>query len=113
MGNVTAKSVGIAFVTASIDRAESASIKIVVKKAPSKINLSTSTNKKIKKGKTFKISATVPSGCASYHFKYSSSNKKIAKVNKNGRVTAVKKGRAVITVKTYNNKKSSVVIIVR
>ena len=113
LGNVTAKSVGIAFVTASIDRAEPASIKIVVKKAPSKINLSTSTNKKIKKGKTFKISATVPSGCASYHFKYSSSNKKIAKVNKNGRVTAVKKGRAVITVRTYNNKKSSVVIIVR
>lgn len=113
LGTVTAKSVGIAFITASIDRGESASIKIVVKKAPSRISLSTSTNKKIKKGKTFKISATVPSGCASYHFKYSSSNKKIAKVNKNGRVTAVKKGRAVITVRTYNNKKSSVVIIVR
>lgn len=113
LGVITAKSVGVAFVTASIEGGEAASIKIVVKKAPSKISLGLSTSKKIKKGKTFKISAKVPSGCASYHFTYSSSNKKIAKVNKNGKVTAVKKGQAVITVRTYNNKKTSVVIIVK
>lgn len=112
-GVVTAKSVGIAFITASIDRGESASIKIVVKKAPSKIRLSSAARKNIQKGKTFKITAKVPNGSASYHFSYSSSNKRIAKVNKNGKVTAVKKGRAVITVKTYNNKKTSVVVIVK
>lgn len=112
-GVVTAKSVGIAFITASIDRGEPAYIKIVVKKAPSRVSLSVSARKKLKKGQTFKISANIPSGCASYHFTYSSSNKNIAKVNKNGKVTAVKKGRAVITVKTYNNKKTSLVVIVR
>jgi len=112
-GVVTAKSVGVVFITASIDNGEPASIKVNIKKAPSKVNLISSARKKLKKGNTFKISAKVPDGCASYHFKYSSSNKKIAKVNSKGKVTALKKGKAIITVKTYNNKKASIVVIVR
>ena len=69
--------------------------------------------KKSKEVNTFKITAKVPSGSASYHFKYSSSNKKVARVNKNGKVTAVKKGTAIITVKTYNNKRATLKITVR
>lgn len=112
-GVVTAKSAGTAVITAFMDRAEPARIEIVVKKAPSKIKLSVASHKKIKKGNTFKITAKVPAGSASYHFKYTSSNKKVAKVNKKGKVTAVKKGTAVITVRTYNNKKATIKITVR
>lgn len=111
-GTVTAKSVGTAVVTAFADRAEPARIEITVKKAPSSIQLAVPVNKRIKKGNTFKIAARVPSGSASYHFKFSSSNKKIAKVNKNGKVTALKKGKTVITVKTYNNKKATIKLTV-
>ncbi len=112
-GVVTAKSAGTAVITAFMDRAEPARIEITVKKAPSKITLAAPSHKKIKRGNTFKITAKVPSGSASYHFKYSSSNKKVAKVNKSGKVTAVKKGTAVITVKTYNNKRATIKITVR
>lgn len=112
-GVVTAKSAGTAVITAFMDRAEPARIEIIVKKAPSKIKLAAPSHKKIKKGNTFKITAKVPAGSASYHFKYSSSNKKVARVNKNGKVTAVKKGTALITVKTYNNKKATIKITVR
>ena len=96
-GTVIAKSVGTAVITAFIDRAEPARIEINVKKAPSKVQLAVPVNKRIKKGNTFKIA---------------SSNKKIAKVNKNGKVTALKKGKTIITVKTYNNKKATIKLTV-
>lgn len=111
-GTVVAQSVGTAIITAFMDRAEPARIEINVKKAPSKIKLAVPANKRIKKGNTFKITASVPYGSASYHFKFSSSNKKIAKVNKNGKVTALKKGKTVITVRTYNNKKATIKLTV-
>ncbi|MFG6392895.1 MAG: Ig-like domain-containing protein [Lachnospiraceae bacterium] len=112
-GMVTAKSVGTAIITAFMDRAEPARIEVNVKKAPSMIKLTTPANKKVKKGNTFKITAKVPDGSASYHFKYSSSNNKIAKVNKKGNVKALKKGKTVITVKTYNNKKAAIKLTVK
>lgn len=112
-GTVTAKSTGTATITASADRAAPATIKITVKKAPSKIKLASSSNKKLRQGGTFIISAKIPSGCASYHINYSSSNKKIARVSQNGKVTAIRKGTATITVKTYNNKKASVKVTVK
>ena len=112
-GTVTAKSTGTATITASADRAAPATIKITVKKAPSKIQLASSSNKKLRQGGTFIISAKIPSGCASYHISYSSSNKKIARVSQNGKVTAIRKGTATITVKTYNNKKAAIKVTVK
>ncbi len=50
------------------------------------------------KGSTKKVQATVPKGCT---VKYSSSDKSIAKVNSNGKITAVKKGTATIKAKVY------------
>ncbi len=52
----------------------------------------------LKKGSTKKVQATVPKGCT---VKYSSSDKSIAKVNANGKITAVKKGTATIKAKVY------------
>lgn len=112
-GTVTAKSTGTAIITASADRAASATIKITVKKAPSKIKLANSPNKRLRQGGTFIISAKIPSGCASYHISYASSNKRIARVSQNGKVTAIRKGTATITVKTYNNKKASIKVTVK
>lgn len=112
-GIITAKSTGTAVITVTADRVQSATITVNVKKAPSKIKLTPSSKKTLKKGDTFTISAKVPSGSASYHIKYTSSNKKIAKVNSKGKVTAIKNGTCVITAKTYNNKKATIKVAVK
>ena len=52
------------------------------------------TKKTLKKGKTFKIKITGLVGKA----KFKSGNKKVAKVSKKGKITALKKGNATITV---------------
>ena len=85
---------------------KSASCTVVVKNAPTKKTV-VSLNKKsisLKAKKTFQIKAKVKGNFGSNSFKYTSSKKKVAKVDKNGKVTAVKKGTATITVKTYNGK---------
>ena len=67
--------------------------KILVKK----IKLSKKTVK-LKKGKRYKLKATVtPAKASNKKLVWKSSNKKIAKVSSSGKVTAIKKGRAVIT----------------
>ena len=59
-------------------------------------------------GKTIKLKATItPSDVENEKLTWSSSNDKIAKVDKNGKVTGVKAGTATITVKTANGKKAS------
>ena len=44
---------------------------------------------------------------------WSSSNKNVATVSSKGKITAKKKGKALIWLKTYNNKKAKVVIYVK
>ena len=83
-----------------------------MKNAPRKIKLN-KTAKTLKKGKTFQIKATASSGTASYQFKYSSNKKSVATVSSSGKVTAKKKGRATITVKSYNGKKATLKITVK
>lgn len=79
-------------------------IKLTVKKAPSKITLNKSSIA-LGKGKTYKLTSSVPKGTASFHRTFSSSNTKIATVNKTtGLVTAKKSGTCYVTVKTYNGK---------
>lgn len=67
--------------------------KPVVTKRP-KITITTKT-KKIKKGKTLKLTAKKQN--ISGKIKWKSSNKKVAKVSNTGKVTAKKKGKATIT----------------
>lgn len=54
--------------------------------------------KTLKKGKTLKLKPILIPAGSSEDITYKSSNKKVAAVNKNGKVTAKKKGTAVITV---------------
>lgn len=50
---------------------------------------------------------------ATSRLKWKSSNKKIATVDKKGKVTALKKGKVVITVKTDNGRKAICKITVK
>lgn len=85
--------------------------KVSVMKAPSGIKL----NKKsiqLKKGKTFQIKTTLPSKTASNHITFKSSNKSIVTVDAKGKVTAKKKGKAIVRVTTFNNKKAELKVTV-
>ncbi len=108
-GKVRAKGVGKAVITAKIGPEVKASIKVVVKKAPSKIKIKPS-GLRLKKGGLAAIKVFLPASSASYHIKYFSSNEKIAKVDSQGRVHGIKKGKAAITAKTYNNKKATAAV---
>lgn len=103
-GTITGKKKGTAKIKVTAANGKTVTIKVTVKKAPTKLMRKTG-NKTIKKNKKFKIQTRLPRGTASYRLTYKSSKPKVVSVNKNGVVTAKKKGTAVITVRTYNNKK--------
>lgn len=111
-GKITAKKKGNATITASVGD-KKATIKVVVKKAPSKITLKPSKKKVLKKGSSCTLKVTLSKGSASQTIRYSSSKAKVASVSSDGKITAKKKGSTTITVKTYNNKKASIKILVR
>ena len=106
------KKTGKATITAATAKGKKITCTITVKKAPKKVTL----NKKkvtLTKGKTFKIKVKLPKNTASYKKTYKSSNKKVATVSKSGTIKAVKKGKAVITVKTFNKKTAKIQITVK
>ncbi len=106
-GVVTAKKVGTAKITVTTkDGSKTATIKITVKKAikVTKVKLN-KTKKTIKLGKTYQLKATVkPTNATNKSVTWKSSNSKIATVDSNGKVTALKKGTVTITVKTKDGK---------
>lgn len=109
-GKLVAKKKGSATVTAIVG-GKKASCKVIVKKAPDKTARVMLNRKRItlKVRKTYQINAKVTNKYASNSFKYSVDKKgrKIVSVDKGGKVTAKKKGRATITVKAYNGKGKS------
>ncbi len=83
--------------------------KVLIKKlksAKKKITL------KVKKRYKLNIKIT-PKGAANKNLKYTSSNKRVAKVSKKGVVTALKRGRCVIRVQTTDGSKKTVKITVK
>ncbi len=115
-GKLKALKTGKAKITATsaADKNKKATITVTVKKAPDKKAKVTLNKKsvKLKVKKTFQIKAKVSSKYGSATFKYTidKKGKKAVKVDKNGKVTAKKKGKATITVKPYNGKGKSVKI---
>ncbi len=111
-GVVTPKKTGKATIKAINKNGKVKVYKLTVKKAPKKISKVTPSKKILKKGKTCKLKVTLPKGTAST-LTFTSSNKKVATVNTKGVVKAKKKGKAVITVKTFNKKTKKVRITVK
>ena len=66
----------------------------------------------IEVGSAVQLKAKLPNKTASYKLSWKSSDKKVAKVDANGLVTAVKPGTATITVTTFNKKKATCTVTV-
>ncbi len=111
-GKIKGKKPGRSVITATTPNGKTAKCTVIVKKKPGNIKLNAKT-KSLKKGRTFHIKVKFTGNTYSYNLKYTSSKKKIAEVNNKGIVRARKKGKAVITVKTYNGKKAKVIITVK
>ena len=111
-GKITARKTGSAKVTVKSSNGKKATVQVTVKKKPTKIKLNAKT-KTIRVGWKFQIKAKFPKGTASNKLTYTSSRRAVASVSSTGKVTARKKGTAIITVKTYNGKKAKMKIIVK
>ena len=98
-GVITAKKVGKVTITVQSGK-QKATVTLSVKKAPAlKAIKNVPTKKTITKGKTYTLKPQLyPSGAIA-KITYTTSNKSIATVDSKGKITAKKKGTAVITVK--------------
>ena len=119
-GSVKAKKTGSVRVKAIPAAGNKAKVfKITVKKAPKKISKVTFNKKAVKKnkvtlkkGKSAAFKVTLPKGTAS-KITYTSSKKKVATVDSKGKVKAKKKGKTVITIKTFNKKSKKITLTVK
>lgn len=111
-GKITAKKTGTAVITATTGSGCESSITVKVKKAPSKVKLSSGT-KTLRAGKTYPLKVSFSSGAYSNKLTFSSSNKEVASVSKTGKITAKKKGKATLTVITYNKKKATLRVTIK
>lgn len=110
-GRITGKKRGKAAITITTPSGTQVTVKVAVKKKPKSVKLTAKTTT-LKKGKSLKLNTILSGGSASYTRKYTSSNKKVVKVNSAGKIKGLKKGTATITVRTYNKKKGQIKITV-
>ena len=116
-GNVKAIGTGTAWITAYIpgNSEFSASCKITVKNAPSKITL-TKGILTIGVGEKYTLGASVNNGAAAAKRTYRTSNSSVVKMTRtdwNGVFVGQKPGIAYVTVKTYNGKESTCKVTVK
>lgn len=86
---------------------------VTVKKAPAKIKKLNKTIVTLRKGKKFRIKATLPKNTASNKIIYKTTNKKVAAVTDGGVIKGKKKGTCKIWVKTFNGKKKAIRVTVK
>ncbi len=118
-GLVTAVKAGTAKITVETNNGKKDTCVVTVKKnggdddakAPKKVTLD-QTKATLSAGDTLQLVATLPAGTVS-SLTWTSDNTKVAKVNKNGLVTAVGAGTAKITVTTANKKKATCTLTVK
>jgi len=111
-GVVTPRKPGTAVITVRTKNGKTAKFTVTVKAAPKKVTLNKSGTVELKKGKKLKLKATLPDNTASA-LTWTSSAPKVASVDQKGNVRALKKGTAVITVKTFNGKTAKVTVTVK
>ncbi len=109
-GTIKALKQGETQLTAGTYNGLTATCKLVVKAKPAWVKLPYKTLT-VYIGEPVQLTPDV--GDSASTFKYSSSNKKKAKVSADGIVTGVAKGSCTITVKTYNNKKFKLKVTVK
>lgn len=105
-GTLRARKIGSALITVTLISGKKAQAIVKVQKGTvktSKISVK-ERNVSLKKGKKYQIKASVSPLTSQEKVIYSTSNKKIATVDKKGKVVAKKKGKAVITVKSGKKK---------
>lgn len=112
-GLVTAKLVGKAVVTATTYNGKTVSCEITVKNAPQSLSLN-KTTLTLGVGENYDLNSKLPSGCAAYSIKYSSSNPAVASVKSSGGiVTAQGVGTVNVTATAYNGVKVTCKITVK
>ena len=107
-GVVKAKKVGTAKITVKTDNGKKATFKLTVRPAAKKVTLNREGTIELQEGSTLQLKVTVSPKNALYKLKWKSLNKSVAKVSKNGKVTALKPGPSSIVVKTDNGKMAKV-----
>ena len=101
-GKVTAVGKGKTKITVKTENEKKAVCTVTVKEAPKSVKLSKEIT--LKKGETYSLKAVLTPSDAYTTYTWTSDNKKVATVDKKGKVKAVGKGTAKITVKTANGK---------
>ena len=113
-GKITGKKQGIAIITVTTQKGAKATIKIKVQKNVVKTKKLTTSKKKItlKERSSYKLIVTKTPITSLEKVTYSSSNKNVATVNRNGKIKAKSKGTAKITIRC-GTKKATVKITVK
>lgn len=116
-GVVTAKKKGTATitVTSKSNKKATAKCKVTVKQQVKSITVTNAVNKTVvvRKGKTLKLKTSVaPTNADNKKVTYTVKDKKIATVDKNGKIKAKKVGKTTITIKAKDGKKASAKITV-
>lgn len=114
-GKITAKKTGKATITVTTEKGATASVKLTVtKKAVKtksiKVNVKAAT---LKKGDRLKLTVTRKPVTATDKITYQSSKKSVAAVNKNGKITAKKKGKTNIVIRVAGKKRAVVKVTVK
>ncbi len=110
-GTVTAKKAGTVKITAKAG-SKKATCTITIKKVPAKSVKLNKAKLTLKRGKSFKLKATMKPSNTSDTITWTTSKKKVATV-KNGKVTAKSAGTATITAKTSSGKKATCKVTVK
>lgn len=109
-GNVKGVTPGVTSIKAKAYNGKTVTCKVTVKRpAATKVQLST-TKKTMYKGQKSSLKASVLPSKASQNVTWSSSNKKIATVDKYGKVSAKATGSVTITAKSLNGKKAQCIV---
>ena len=103
-GKLTGKKAGTAKVTVTLKSGKKATVTVTVKKITTTKLKANRTAITLKKGKAFQLKVTVTPKNSQEKVTYKSSNTKIATVTSKGKITAKKKGKAVITITSGKKK---------
>ncbi len=111
-GKITAKKAGTATITAKSSNGKTATCTVTITQPVTGVKLN-KTSTTLEVGKTETLTATVsPSDATNKAVTWKSANDKIAKVDANGKVTAVKAGTVTIMVTTNNGKTATCTVTV-